>query len=59
DYWDELPEADFEVDLQSRTHLVAIDAALAQKLSKIAQSKQISCEELINTWLTEKASEQF
>jgi hypothetical protein len=58
EYWDEMPEAHFEVDIKRRTHLVAIDAELADKLTEIARSRQISFDGLINSWLREKILEQ-
>lgn len=58
EYWDKMPEADFEVDIKRRVHLVAIDAELANKLTEIARSKEISSEKLINSWLREKILEQ-
>lgn len=58
EYWDEMPEAHFEVDIKRRTHLVAIDAKLANKLTQIARARQTSSEELINSWLREKILEQ-
>ncbi len=58
EYWDEMPEAHFEVDIKRRVHLVAIDAKLADKLTQIARTMQTSSEELINSWLREKVLEQ-
>ncbi len=58
EYWNEMPEAHFDVDLKRRTHLVAIDAKLAGKLSQIARSRQTSSQRLINSWLKEKILEQ-
>jgi hypothetical protein len=58
EYWDKMPEAHFEVDIKRRKHLVAIDAKLANKLTEIARSKEISSEKLINSWLREKILEQ-
>ncbi len=58
EYWDEMPAADFEVDIKHRTHLVAIDAELASKLAEVARLKQTSSEELVNSWLREKLLEQ-
>ncbi len=54
DYWDQMPEADFEVNIKRRKHLVAIDEEIIPKLSEIAKSKRVSSEKLINTWLKEK-----
>lgn len=58
EYWEEMPEAHFEVDIKRRKHLIAIDAELANKLTEIARSKEISSEKLINSWLREKILEQ-
>jgi len=59
EYWDEMPEAHFEVDIKVRKHLFALDAELAVKLTEIAKSKQISSETLINAWLKEKIQKQI
>ena len=57
DYLEQKPEVAFEVNLQKRTHLVAIDEKLAGKLNKIAQREQTSAETLVNSWLKEKISD--
>ena len=54
EYWDQMPEAKFDVDIKSRKHLVAIDKEIIPKLNKIAKSKKVPSEKLINTWLREK-----
>ncbi len=54
DYWDQMPEAKFDVDVKSRKHLVAIDKEIIPKLNKIAKSKKVPSEKLINIWLREK-----
>jgi hypothetical protein len=56
--WEQLPAAHFDVDIKSRTHLVAIDEELAHQLADIAKSQRISSEALINAWLREKVSRQ-
>jgi len=53
----ELPEINFEVDLQRRTHLFALDEDLADQLSRIARRRQIPTQTLITSWLREKAAE--
>ena len=58
DFWEEMPEAHFDVDIKKRTHLVTIDSELADKLTKIARSKKTSARGLINSWLREKIQEQ-
>ena len=56
--WEQLPAAHFDVDIKSRTHLVAIEEELAGELTKIARSQRTSSESLINAWLREKVSKQ-
>ena len=54
EYWEQMPEAQFEIDIKKRTHLVAIDEDVADQITAIAKSKKTSSEALINTWLKEK-----
>ena len=54
EYWDQLPKAEFEVNITTRKHLVAIDEKIIPKLNEIAKSKKVSFAKLINTWLREK-----
>jgi hypothetical protein len=54
EYLKEMAEAKFEVDIKRRTHLFALDAELARKLTEIAKAKRTSSESLINAWLKEK-----
>ena len=54
EYWEHLPEAQFDVDIKRRKHLIAIDEEISGKLTEIAQSKKVSSEKLINSWLKEK-----
>ena len=56
DYLGQMPEAYFEVDVQRRTHLVALDGELSDKLSQIARRKKVPVEALVNAWLREKIS---
>jgi hypothetical protein len=58
DYLDQMPEVDFEVDIKRRVFAVALDIDLADKLTEIAKSQQVSSEELVNTWVREKVLEQ-
>jgi hypothetical protein len=58
EYWDGMPEAHFEVDIKRRTHLFALDAELADKLTEIAKSRQMSSDSLLNAWLKEKIQEK-
>lgn len=54
EYWDQLPKAEFEVNIKTRKHLVAIDEKIIPKLNQIAKSKKVPSAKLINTWLREK-----
>ena len=56
DYWDQLPEANFDVDLKRNVQLVPIDSELASQIQRVANSKHTSTESLINSWLREKVS---
>ena len=58
DYLKDKPEVKLKVDIKRRTHLFALDAELAGKLTEIAKSKQTSTESLINTWLKEKIQQK-
>ena len=59
DYLDQMPEVDFEVDIERKVHLIALDAELANKLTEFARSRQTSPEALVNTWVREKILEQM
>ncbi len=58
EYWDAMPESDFEVDLKKKTHLFSIDNELAVRLTEIAKTKRISSQVLVNAWLKEKIMQQ-
>jgi hypothetical protein len=55
--WDQMPEVGFDIDLRRRKHLVALDDDLAGKVAKIARSRHVSSEALINALLREKLAE--
>ena len=54
EYLEKMPEAKFEIDIKKRTHLIAIDEEIADRITTIAKSKKTSSESLINAWLKEK-----
>lgn len=58
EHWERMPEVDFDVDIKSRKHLVAIDDKLAGELTEIAKSQRTSVESLVDSWLREKVSDQ-
>ena len=57
DYWDLTQEAHFDVDIQRRVFLAALEPQLAKKLTDFARKQGISSETLINVWLSEKVKE--
>ncbi|MFZ2071467.1 MAG: CopG family antitoxin [Halobacteriota archaeon] len=59
EYWTEMPDAHFEVDIKRKRHLFALDSELANKVIEIAKTRKISSETLINAWLKEKIQEQM
>ncbi len=58
EYFDQMPEVDFEVDIKRKGHLIALDAELADRLTAISRSKQTSPEALVNAWVREKILER-
>jgi len=54
EYWEQMPEAHFDIKIRRRKHLVAIDEEIVPKLNEIAKSSKVSSERLINKWLREK-----
>jgi len=59
EYWDDMPEVHFDVDIKRRTHLFAIDEDLAERVTAIARAKKIPSKTLVNDWLQEKVLEQM
>lgn len=57
DYWDLTREASFNVDIQRRIYLTALEPELAKKLTDCARKQGVSTETLINVWLSEKLAE--
>ncbi len=58
EYLEGMPEANFDINIKRRTHVIALDEDLAKTLTQIAQAKRISSRTLVNRWLREKVSEQ-
>jgi hypothetical protein len=56
DYWEQLPKAEFAVNIKTRKHLVAIDERIIPRINQIAKSKRVTSAKLINTWLREKVA---
>jgi hypothetical protein len=58
EYWNNMPEAHFDIDIKRRTHLFALDDDLAERVTAIAKAKRIPSKTLINEWVKEKVLEQ-
>jgi hypothetical protein len=56
EYEEQLPAAHFEVDLQRKTHLIAINEEINNRLTEIAEQERTPAESLVNSWLKEKIS---
>lgn len=54
DYWEQMPEVEFEIKLKRRKHLIALEEDVIAKVTRLAKAKHVSSEALINTWLKEK-----
>jgi len=50
----DLAEAHFDVNIQKRKFLVAVDQDLMKKISKAARARKTSTSDLVNSWLEEK-----
>jgi hypothetical protein len=57
EYLDEMPKARFDVTIKKRIRLIAIEAKLADQLTRIARSRRTSSQGLINAWLKQKVHE--
>ena len=57
EYWDQMPEAEIDIEIKKRKHTFTIDEDIAVKLTEIARTKRVPAEELIKLWLKEKVSE--
>jgi hypothetical protein len=58
DYWDQMPEVSFDINLKKSTHIVAIDQDLIERLARVSKSKKIPSGQLVNAWLREKLASQ-
>ena len=56
EFLEQMPEANFEVNLKSRKYFVAIDQELSEKLSEISKQEHLPSETIVNSWLREKIS---
>lgn len=55
DYWEQTELAEFEIDpLARRRYLVALDPELLQRVQKLAHSRGLSTESLVNLLLEQR-----
>lgn len=54
DYEDQTTPVEFEVSLQRRTYLTALEPSLAQRIASFAAGQGVAAETLINVWLSER-----
>jgi hypothetical protein len=58
EYWDQMPDAHFDIEITRRMHIFSLDEDLAERLTAIARAKRMPSKTLINEWLREKVVEQ-
>ena len=57
EYLDSMPEVHFDVDIKSRRYLIEIEAELLSKLTRIAREREVSTEDLVDSWLRERVEQ--
>ena len=58
DFWDQTEPVEFEFDPQARRHyLVAVDPELLTRIRRVARSRGLQTESLINLWLEQRVQE--
>lgn len=58
DFEDQTRPVEFEVDLRSRRHYIAIDPDLLTRLRDVAAARGLTAESLANLWLQERVLKQ-
>jgi predicted DNA binding CopG/RHH family protein len=58
DFEDQTHPVEFEFDLRSRRHYIAIDPDLLARLRDAASARGLSAESLVNLWLQERVMKQ-
>ena len=59
DYEDLEKDVEFEVDLKSEKNYFAVEKDLSEKIDRLAKSRGVSPETLVNLWLKEKVVENI
>jgi len=55
-HWDQTREVDCTIDIESEKFLFSLDISSLDKIRKIASSRGISIETLLNLWVHEKTA---
>ncbi|MDX2039600.1 MAG: CopG family antitoxin [Acidobacteriota bacterium] len=56
DYLDQMPEVQFDVNLQRSTRMIAVDEEIVRRVSEIAKQEHLQPELLVSKWLQERIS---
>lgn len=54
EYMESMPEVQFHIDIKTRKHVFTLDEKISDKVTKIAKTKKVPSEVLINLWLRER-----
>lgn len=57
DVWKRTAEVEIDVDLQSEKRYYPVERELSEQITRLAHSKGVSAETLVNLWLQEKAAQ--
>ncbi len=57
EHWEQLPEADFTVNLEKKSYLVSVDEDVMKRLAEVARARHTSAQSLVNSWLREKTAQ--
>ncbi len=57
EYESNLPEVQFDVNIERRHYLVSVDGDLMNRLLEVARDQQVSVEMLLDNWVREKLVE--
>ncbi|MCP4158250.1 MAG: hypothetical protein GY757_61690 [bacterium] len=58
DCWEQTEPVEFEIDIQEVKRYYPLEKNLAHELNRIAQTRGVAVETLLNLWVKEKITEQ-
>ena len=56
EFAEDMAEAEFDVNLKSRSFYVEVETDLAEQINEISKREHVSSGAIVNTWLREKLS---